>query len=107
MQNHLLVTLRFGAPIAADSWTGYFNASDYGSECPQVDILFGKPYKGRENCLFLNVYTPQLRKDDDTSTYAVMIFIHGGGFFFGSVTFNYRLGQLFHIIICDSTDRDL
>uniref|UniRef100_A0A1Y1LVW2 Carboxylic ester hydrolase n=2 Tax=Photinus pyralis TaxID=7054 RepID=A0A1Y1LVW2_PHOPY len=110
MQNHLLVTLRFGAPIAADSWTGYFNASDYGSECPQVDILFGKPYKGRENCLFLNVYTPQLRKDDDTSTYAVMIFIHGGGFFFGSgnlygpdflldqdivlVTFNYRLDAL-------------
>ncbi|XP_016946853.1 esterase B1 [Drosophila biarmipes] len=65
---------------------------------------------GSENCLFLNVYAPQVK--DPGSPLPVMVWIHGGGFFFGNgnsdfhfpgklmeqkvivVTLNYRLGAL-------------
>lgn len=35
---------------------------------------------GSENCLFLNVYAPQSKKNN----IPVMVFIHGGGFWFGN-----------------------
>ncbi|XP_022229276.2 juvenile hormone esterase [Drosophila obscura] len=65
---------------------------------------------GSENCLFLNVYAPKSRSS--ASPLPVMVWIHGGGFFFGNgnsdfhfpaklmeqdvivVTLNYRLGAL-------------
>ncbi|XP_016927596.2 esterase B1 [Drosophila suzukii] len=65
---------------------------------------------GSENCLFLNVYAPKVKNPG--SPLPVMIWIHGGGFFFGNgnsdfhfpgklmeqevivVTLNYRLGAL-------------
>nr|XP_022918844.1 venom carboxylesterase-6-like [Onthophagus taurus] len=61
--------------------------------------------KGNEDCLYLNVYSPNL-----TSKLAVLVWIHGGGFYYGDgnyesrapdnfidqnlvvVTLNYRLG---------------
>ncbi|XP_053689289.1 juvenile hormone esterase-like isoform X2 [Sabethes cyaneus] len=72
--------------------------------------LFTQQMEGSENCLFLNVYTPQLKSDG--KLLPVMVFIHGGAFMYGSgnsdcyspeyflqegvvmVTFNYRLGPL-------------
>ena len=62
-----------------------------------------------EDCLFLNVFVPSTIKPDDKM--AVMVWIHGGGFIFGTSTFypggvlatfndvivvsiNYRLGVL-------------
>lgn len=71
-------------------------------------MMGSKEYVGDENCLFLNVYTPNL----DGSFLPVMVYIHGGGLTFGSgntdfygpdflvekdvvvVTINYRLGAL-------------
>ncbi|XP_055528117.1 cholinesterase 1-like [Wyeomyia smithii] len=65
-----------------------------------------------EDCLFLNVYTPNLPEEGSADGLPVMIWIHGGGFALGSgdavfycpnylvqesmvvVTFNYRLGPL-------------
>lgn len=70
--------------------------------------MIHKQFVGDENCLFLNVYTPNL----DGAFLPVMVFIHGGGFKFGSgntslygadylvekdvvvVTINYRCGPL-------------
>ncbi|XP_017123520.1 esterase B1 isoform X1 [Drosophila elegans] len=68
---------------------------------------------GSENCLFLNVYAPNgARTRNSLSPLPVMVWIHGGGFFFGNgnsdfhfpaklmeqdvivVTLNYRLGAL-------------
>lgn len=64
---------------------------------------------GDEDCLFINVYTPDLNKN---ARRAVMVFFHPGGWTFGSadddalgadyllekdvvvVTMNYRLGAL-------------
>ncbi|KAH8356305.1 hypothetical protein KR200_006554, partial [Drosophila serrata] len=65
---------------------------------------------GSENCLFLNVYAPKVKKPG--VPLPVMVWIHGGGYFFGNgnsdfhfpgklleqdvivVTLNYRLGAL-------------
>uniref|UniRef100_A0A1Y1L4R3 Carboxylic ester hydrolase n=1 Tax=Photinus pyralis TaxID=7054 RepID=A0A1Y1L4R3_PHOPY len=101
--------LRFKAPIPGAPWKGNLKATEHGAMCPQEDPILKLPYMGDENCLFLNVYTPQLTTSDSRS-FAVMIFIHGGGFVCGTgnsygpdylldedivlVTFNYRLGPL-------------
>jgi para-nitrobenzyl esterase len=101
-------------PVGALRWTppkpygvfpGHsFQATQFGSECSQ-------PGGGSEDCLFLNVYTPQ----EDLSDAArrplpVMVWIHGGALETGTsalydpsqlvkkgvivVTINYRLGYL-------------
>jgi para-nitrobenzyl esterase len=85
-------------------------ANQFGSECTQ-------PGSGSEDCLFLNVYTPQPefdRNSNDDREFLrgrpVMVWIHGGGLVTGGadqfdptlltqqgvivVTINYRLGYL-------------
>nr|CAD7425068.1 unnamed protein product [Timema monikensis] len=102
--------LRFKAPQGAPSWTGVRDASTLGSNCFQVE---DSEVHGSEDCLFINVYTPQLpRVNHACSLMPVMVWIHGGGLVAGSgdpslygpgylldreivfVTFNYRLGVL-------------
>ncbi|XP_075213902.1 juvenile hormone esterase-like [Lycorma delicatula] len=69
-------------------------------------------YTGNEDCLFINVHTPKMPCVRKNNVLPVMVWIHGGGFTFGSgnddefgpdylieydviiVTFNYRLGVL-------------
>lgn len=83
-------------------------ATQFGSECTQAG-------GGSENCLFLNVFTPQETSHDEWDGHGrrglpVMFWIHGGGLIDGSstpynpvqlvkqgvivVTINYRLGYL-------------
>ena len=45
------------APVPAGAWQGELNATVDGSECPQGYYPY---YSGNEDCLFLNVYTPQV-----------------------------------------------
>ncbi|XP_023954675.2 juvenile hormone esterase [Bicyclus anynana] len=99
------------APRPPLSWTGIRNATQHGNVCPQVDAQQNMLFvPGSEDCLFLNVYSPCL---DPESPLAVMVYIHGGGYGFGSgnddfygpdflmnsrnvvvVTMNYRLDTL-------------
>jgi len=108
-------------PVGARRWRppkryGFFpgfvlQATQFGSACTQPGGI------GGENCLFLNVYTPQTESDDRMESddrrgrgLPVMFWIHGGGLINGSstpynpkrlvkkgvivVTINYRLGYL-------------
>ncbi|MHC9540308.1 MAG: carboxylesterase/lipase family protein [Vulcanimicrobiota bacterium] len=99
--------LRWKAPQKVSPWTEVKMCADFGPSCPQPDWS----EKGRfsEDCLYLNVWAPNKRHDEKMP---VMVWIHSGGFTFGSgalpeydgrnlagkgvvvVNFNYRLGPL-------------
>lgn len=59
---------------------GDVNATQYGQPCPQPDsegfIV------GSEDCLWLNIYTPQM--PDESTGLPVIVWIHGGGYRYGS-----------------------
>jgi para-nitrobenzyl esterase len=97
---------RWTPPQPYGRWHGLFKATELGNACPQLNRL------GDEDCLFLNVYTPGLKKNQHKHHgLPVMVWIHGGGLVRGSgddydptplvekgnvivVTINYRLGVL-------------
>ncbi|PSN57791.1 Esterase FE4 [Blattella germanica] len=103
--------LRFKAPQQPDPWTEIYDANDERNICPQIGLLSGK-VEGNEDCLFLNIFTPNLTVKSYNDLMPVMIWIHGGNFVTGSgtsimfgpdhlltenvilVTINYRLGLL-------------
>ncbi|XP_046639314.1 venom carboxylesterase-6-like isoform X1 [Daphnia pulicaria] len=108
--------LRFKDPIPAKSWDEVLDASREGPICTQFNSIMADGFvHGQEDCLYLNVYTPQLKTaGSDRHLLPVMVWIHGGAFYMGSgngendrfgpgyildrdvvlVTFNYRLGPL-------------
>lgn len=86
----------------------YFNATSFGSTCPQSGSQVDD-----ENCLFLNVWTNYLPSGSNENLRPVLFWIHGGAFTGGSgsdptfdggnlvsrgdvvlVTINYRLANL-------------
>jgi len=100
---------RWMPPQPFGTWTGVFEATAFGSECPQIDP--SGAYGGNEDCLFLNIYTPRGKNRVKPRGRAVMVWIHGGGLNKGAgsqfdptplieggdvivVTINYRLGVL-------------
>uniref|UniRef100_A0A1L8D6R0 Carboxyl/cholinesterase-020a n=1 Tax=Plutella xylostella TaxID=51655 RepID=A0A1L8D6R0_PLUXY len=113
-------------------WEGYLDARHEGPVCPQHDTFYGsimRPLGMDEDCITVNVHTPiealpklsgseqdfeyeTRRRREAGQLVPIFVFIHGGGFSFGSgdsdvhgpeylitkgimvVTFNYRLGPL-------------
>jgi len=102
--------LRWLPPQRPASFQGVFPATQFGNACPQSDGAGG--VFGDENCLFLNVYVPNVSQDQQpVHGFSVMVWIHGGGLDSGTgefydptplvvkgrvivVTINYRLGFL-------------
>jgi len=90
-------------------WTGVRSATAFGAMCPQKSNPIAPDARdtSKENCLYLNVWTPDWPRNAPTP---VMVWIPGGGNFAGSssdplfdgerlarrgvvvVTINYRLG---------------
>lgn len=113
-----VVPARFDRPTAFE-WQGSYDASEFGPVCMQAPASAeGQPMS--EDCLFLNVWTPQGASEQD-SPRPVMLWIHGGAFVGGSgsspstdgsnlaqsqdvivVTINYRLDVLGNFV----TDED-
>lgn len=110
-------SLRWKAPINPNNWSDTLTTTNFAPVCPQKSYTQGDTtytLEGNEDCLYLNVWTPQL----GSSSLPVLVFIHGGGnqqggasetnggtqLFFGKnmsargnavvVTIQYRLGPL-------------
>lgn len=103
--------LRLRDPQPVQPWQGTLDASELGPACPQRSIEMVDQLSGvgetDEDCLTLNIWA-----DDDPTPKPVMVWIHGGAFFYGAgsqpfydgtalaeegvvvVTLNYRLGAL-------------
>jgi para-nitrobenzyl esterase len=97
--------LRWMPPQASAKWTKVRQATAFGPTCAQITTLgpFAGPPNNNEDCLFLNVFTPNSK-----AKFPVLVWIHGGGYFDGAsndydasrlaaqgklvvVTINYRL----------------
>ncbi|KAJ9595641.1 hypothetical protein L9F63_013171, partial [Diploptera punctata] len=103
-------------PVPVKPWEGVWNASEPGSMCTQIRRVPPPKYGiweklvGDEDCLFLNIYTPELPKDGSNPYLDVLFNIHSGAFMYGWghefgpeilmdrdiiwVTINYRLSVL-------------
>lgn len=97
--------LRWMPPQPAQKWTAVRDATKFGPTCAQVTTLgpFAGPPNSNEDCLYLNVFTPNVK-----AKLPVLVWLHGGGYFDGAsndydptklvtrgklvvVTINYRL----------------
>lgn len=70
--------LRWKAPQTPDAWTQTLNTTAFAPVCPQKAFSQNQTTgtnTGNEDCLYLNVWTPQT----GAANKAVMVFIHGGG----------------------------
>jgi hypothetical protein len=90
------VAPRWEAPQPPPRRNSTFVASGYGPSCPQAllpsilafiktvpyDFGVGQGRKESEDCLSVNIWTPSVRRKQKT---AVMIWVYGGGFQFGTV----------------------
>ncbi|KAJ1529245.1 hypothetical protein ONE63_006047 [Megalurothrips usitatus] len=101
--------LRFKPPQPAEPWTAVRDCRQEADVCMQYHMYL-RDLRGSEDCLYLNVYTPQL-DIWGVPRLPVMVRIHGGGFTTGSgssemcgpdfivkervvlVTINYRLNM--------------
>ncbi|XP_009664053.1 general transcription factor 3C polypeptide 5 isoform X1 [Struthio camelus] len=104
-------------PQPHPGWEGTLKAKDFKNRCMQV-TLPQTDVRGSLDCLYLNIWIPQGRKEVSTNL-PVMVWIYGGAFLLGGsqganfldnylydgeeiavrgnvivVTFNYRLGPL-------------
>ncbi len=118
---------RWEYPTQVTGWEGVYDATQYGACSYQPRTFYneeenlkkifyynefrkGESYSYSEDCLFLNIFTPDSVKEGDKLP--VLIYIHGGGFTGGcghekhfdgpvwpakgviGVTLNYRLGPM-------------
>ena len=114
---------RFQPPQPAEPWEGVREALNYGPTVtkppyfPPFDVLLPEPAIAGEDCLNLNIWTP----DTGKAGLPVMVWIHGGAFTNGTgaigsysgdrfardgvvcITINYRLGVDGFLFLGDGT----
>ena len=101
--------LRWRSPKSFGTWTGIREATQFGAQALQGET-FGPRSAQSDDCLFLNVWTPN--NADANSKLPVLVWFHGGAFIQGSgaqprydgtelarrgavvITINYRLGPM-------------
>jgi len=101
--------LRWRPPVPHLPWFQTLDATEFANHCPQTASPFGIA-STTEDCLFLNVFTPDTKVNSIRNLRPVMVWIHGGALVTGEsndydptamvqdgvivVTINYRLGAL-------------
>lgn len=107
--------LRFMPPVEHISWSDTLSATKFGAIATQTS---GNKIAGSEDCLSLNIYTPNA----DDHKRAVVVWVHGGSMTSGSgkgmnghafadrddivtVTINYRLGAFGFLYLGDVNKR--
>ncbi|MFA6450713.1 MAG: carboxylesterase/lipase family protein [bacterium] len=116
--------LRFAPPAEHAPWAETLQAVNIGNECLQMPMSLMPSTKvtGNEDCLYLNVFHPM---GAAAKSKPVMVFIHGGGFVYGSknwpiyngatltskgdvvvVTINYRLATFGFLVHPSLKDKD-
>ena len=79
--------LRFKAPQPPKDWTIVRQAKQHGNVCLQPRIfewivkLYNPNFKYNEDCLYLDVYTPNI-----SLRLPVLVYIHGGGYEMGTAS---------------------
>ncbi|CAG9772123.1 unnamed protein product [Ceutorhynchus assimilis] len=70
--------LRFANPEHPEPWKDVYNATKYGPRCMQRNpfLSIETVYEGDEDCLYLNVYVPEIPKSEKLP---VIFSIHWGG----------------------------
>ena len=73
-----LGNLRWKPPKNHAPWAGVLTTQAYAPICAQITTLgvFAGPANNNEDCLYLNVFTPNL---DPSARLPVIFWIHGGG----------------------------
>jgi para-nitrobenzyl esterase len=111
--------LRWMPPQRNAKWTNARKADTFGPTCAQITTLgpFAGPPNANEDCLYLNVFTPDVK-----AKLPVLVWIHGGGYVDGEsndydasklaaqgklvvVTLNYRL-NLFGFMAHPDIDKE-
>ncbi|XP_065202786.1 esterase FE4-like [Planococcus citri] len=77
-----LKDLRFKDPVKASPWKRIRNAMTPRDPCLQWSPIHCRMI-GSEDCLYVNVYTPELPQENH-SPKAVLVFLHPGSFMWGS-----------------------
>ena len=128
---------RWEYPKLVTGWDGIYDATEYGNCSYQPRAFYneeenlkkifyynefrkGESYTYSEDCLFLNVWTPESAEPD--SSLPVIVYIHGGGYTGGcghekhfdgpvwprhgvvAVTLNYRLGPMGFLCLPELTE---
>ncbi len=70
--------LRWKPSVKHAAWAGALKTTAFGPTCAQIETLgvFAGPPNNNEDCLFVNVFTPNL---DPSARLPVIFWIHGGG----------------------------
>uniref|UniRef100_H3DBR5 Carboxylic ester hydrolase n=1 Tax=Tetraodon nigroviridis TaxID=99883 RepID=H3DBR5_TETNG len=95
--------LRFRPPQPADPWQGVKDATNYGNSCFQLPDTKFPGFRGAEmwnpntpvseDCLYLNIWTPRVNKNQASSPLPVMIWIYGGAFTTGTTSLDLYDGR--------------
>lgn len=67
--------LRWKPPQPVSHWNGVRKATDFGSICPQLPARWLATLRWKEDCLYLNVWTSELRP---SARLPVLVYFHGG-----------------------------